>query len=100
MLFGGLCILGTEVSEKWRWAFPGVQCGRLRLYRGGGGKTWRREAQWLRRFCAGDLNEVDHDCAFGGVAHWPAFPEVSLIHPSVEPLPGEIGVSVSGGGRS
>lgn len=65
---------------------------------GRGGKIGRREAQWPRRICTGDLNEVDHDCAFGGVAPWPVLSEVSLSHPSVELLPGEVRESVSGGG--
>lgn len=98
VLSGVFCMLGTEVYEKWREAVPGVQCGRLRRYRGGGGTTQRREAQWLRRVCAGDLNEVDHDCAFGGVTSWAAFPGISLSHLLVEPLPGEVGLWVSDGG--
>lgn len=63
-----------------------------------GGTTQRRETQWLRRVCAGDLNEVDHDCAFGGVTSWAAFPGISLSHLLVEPLPGEVGLWVSDGG--
>ncbi|XP_059537154.1 uncharacterized protein LOC132226603 [Myotis daubentonii] len=81
VLLGNLCILGTEVSEQWREAFPGVQCEAASEL-GRWGSTRRREAQPRPgRVCATDLDEVDHDCLFGGVARWPAFPEVSLSHP-------------------
>lgn len=56
------------------------------------------EARWPRRVCAGSLHEVEHDCAFGGVVRWAALSEVFLSHPLVEPLPGEVELSVSGGG--
>lgn len=75
-----------------------MQRGRLRPHPGGGGTIRRPEAERLRRVCAGDLNKVDHDRAFGGVARWDAPPEVSLSHPLVGPLPGEVGLLVGGGG--
>lgn len=63
------------------------------------GSARRREAQPRPgRVCATDLDEVDHDCPFGGVARWPAFPEVSLSHSLVEPLSGMGGRAVSGRG--
>lgn len=97
VLLGGRGVLDAEVWE--------VEIGRSRravreaaTIPGCGGTASRREARRPRRVCTGRLNEADHDCAFGGVSRRTALPEVSLSHSLVEPLPGEVGLSVSGGG--
>lgn len=125
--FPGLCVkdegegeeLGLQIpgcSSSWRLAHPGnwsigigegglsrratrgcERTGAVGIHPEAGGG--RREAlPRPGRVWATDLDEVDHDCPFGGVARWPAFPEVSLSHSLVEPLSGMGGRAVSGRG--